>query len=235
MKRKLIVAVIAICANLLLIGGVFAFSGKRDISALLNGDLKIIFNGEEQVLKNANGERVYPISYEGTTYLPVRAVANLVKLPVSYNQEKYAVELGSKVEYTNLVDLKHERATKYNYIINDDSLLSFRAKGSTDAKRYNNGLIFNMLTGAFSDSEYTRCYFDVDGFSDLKFTIAAKKNFANVVVYDENSSLIATFDVEEGNVIEKEIRIKGAKKIAIVANTKQSQQGQMMIYEPMVK
>ena len=35
----------------------------------------IRYNGETQTLFDANKNRVYPITYNGTTYLPVRAVS----------------------------------------------------------------------------------------------------------------------------------------------------------------
>ncbi len=41
------------------------------------------FCGEKQQMLNEIGETVYPISCEGTTYLPVRAICNLFDIDIT--------------------------------------------------------------------------------------------------------------------------------------------------------
>ena len=43
---------------------------------------------------DAKGNRVYPITYEGSTYLPVRAVAGLAGYEVNWDQATRTVDLG---------------------------------------------------------------------------------------------------------------------------------------------
>lgn len=55
------------------------------ITALLRTDYTVKYNGEEQILKDANGERVYPISYNNSTYVPFRALGDIIGLDVGWD------------------------------------------------------------------------------------------------------------------------------------------------------
>lgn len=52
----------------------------QKVQSELRGDFVIKTNGQVQTLKNVNGETVYPMLYERTTYLPVQAYINYKKL-----------------------------------------------------------------------------------------------------------------------------------------------------------
>lgn len=95
MKKKLFVTFGG--TLLLLVGmaaGALASTQLQEIKAYLNGELKVRYNGEIAVLKDVDGNQVLPITYDGTTYLPVRGVANLLNIPVSYDEQAKEVLLG---------------------------------------------------------------------------------------------------------------------------------------------
>ena len=46
-------------------------------------NIKIFMDGEEVTPKDGNGQSVEPFIYNGTTYLPVRAVSNAIGKEVS--------------------------------------------------------------------------------------------------------------------------------------------------------
>lgn len=56
--------------------------------------VRIILDGEELIAKDANGSRVYPIIVDGTTYLPIRAIANAFGKSVYWDGANYTVYLG---------------------------------------------------------------------------------------------------------------------------------------------
>ena len=56
-------------------------------------DIKILLNGQELMPANANGEYVEPFTIEGTTYLPVRAIASALGLIVNWDEETNTVIL----------------------------------------------------------------------------------------------------------------------------------------------
>ena len=84
--------------------GASAADTLKEISAYLNYGITIKYNGEAQDLTDAAGNRVYPITYNGTTYLPVRAVSNLLGIGVDWDGATQTVLLGEKADGTDLID-----------------------------------------------------------------------------------------------------------------------------------
>ncbi|MBR6253381.1 MAG: hypothetical protein IKR04_06070 [Clostridia bacterium] len=60
------------------------------VQAKIIKDRKISYKNKTQTFKDANGKVVYPISYQGSTYLPVRAISNL---------------FGAKIDYKDILDI----------------------------------------------------------------------------------------------------------------------------------
>ena len=81
---------------------------SENIKTVLDKNIKVTFNGELQTFTDVNGKVVYPIVHEGTTYLPVRAVSNLVNLPVEWDGANYTVVLGEKAEQPVTPPAKNE-------------------------------------------------------------------------------------------------------------------------------
>lgn len=67
---------------------------SQTVPALLNGSITVTLDGAAQTFHDAQGAVVLPLTYNGTTYLPVRAVCGLVGLPVEWVQETSTVKLG---------------------------------------------------------------------------------------------------------------------------------------------
>lgn len=98
MKKKVIAG--ALCAALL-ITGLFAYAANsKQITATVDYDINVTYDGVTKKLTDANGKQVYPIVYEGTTYLPVRAVAGLVGTEVNWDQSTRTVQLGRTLDKT---------------------------------------------------------------------------------------------------------------------------------------
>lgn len=94
MKRKKLLALalaLAIVSSFAL--GVSAAGVAQKIEATLNPDVTVRLGGEAQVFTDANGARVYPVAYNGTTYLPIRALGNLLGLSVGWDQATKTVLL----------------------------------------------------------------------------------------------------------------------------------------------
>lgn len=61
-------------------------------------NIKLVVDGVQIEPKDANGNAVEPFIYNGTTYLPVRAVATAFKKDVSWDGDNGVVYLGGEVE-----------------------------------------------------------------------------------------------------------------------------------------
>jgi len=78
-----------------LITTVFAASTSRTLTAIFR-DIKITIDGQLIEPKDANGKVVEPFIIDGTTYLPVRAVAEAVGYDVSWDSNTNTVTLNKK-------------------------------------------------------------------------------------------------------------------------------------------
>lgn len=92
MKKRIITLALAM---------IFVFALASTVSAVANKitaeltyrDIKIAMNGKTVASKDANGKSVEPFIIDGTTYLPVRAVAEALGLDVEWDSKTSTVKL----------------------------------------------------------------------------------------------------------------------------------------------
>ncbi len=195
---------------------VLATTSTEEIKAILNYGITIKYNGVAQSFTDAVGTRVYPISYNGTTYLPVRAVANLFEIPVDWDGANNTVILGddgSRVDMTKL----DSKATKYSWIIRDSQELVI--SGSDANQVYNSGLIFDIWNNTASVAKERVMYFPTNGKNTIDFTAWTNAGEATVYVYNENFEVIDSFNIKAGEFKNKTLNIAGCSKIAFGANS----------------
>lgn len=82
-KLKLTTLSLALAGVMVL--GVAAASSAQKITADLRPDVTVTLDGKTQALTGQNGETLYPIMYDGVTYLPVRAVGELTGKTVTWD------------------------------------------------------------------------------------------------------------------------------------------------------
>ena len=82
--------------------GVSASGLIEKIEAEIRPDFTIMVDGQEQTFRNVNGEIVYPVLYEGTTYLPVRAIGELMGKTVYWYENDKRIDL--KTETSTVTD-----------------------------------------------------------------------------------------------------------------------------------
>lgn len=64
-------------------------------------EFKIVVDGETQKFKDADGNRVYPMLYNGSTYLPLRSIGEIMGKTVSWNADTETVTLGGDYTVTD--------------------------------------------------------------------------------------------------------------------------------------
>lgn len=117
MKSQLKGLIIGLLAGIFIMSGItaFAVAGDDALSTLYNvkvGGVRIVIDGKEYTPTDANGNAVQPMIYNGTTYLPVRAVSNAFGKAVYWDGEESTVYLGKmdgklKAPTVKLTDLKN--------------------------------------------------------------------------------------------------------------------------------
>ena len=91
MKKSIVCIALALCLVVGMSIGALAATSTEKIEALMNYGIQIKYNGVAQKFTDVNGKQVYPISYKGTTYLPVRAVTEAMGCKVDWNASEHAV------------------------------------------------------------------------------------------------------------------------------------------------
>ena len=70
-----------------------------DVTARLRPDVTIIIDGSKRIFYNAGGQQVHPLSCDGTTYLPLRAIGELMGKVVAWDQNtKTAALSGTRTD-----------------------------------------------------------------------------------------------------------------------------------------
>ncbi|MTI56614.1 DUF3221 domain-containing protein [Geosporobacter ferrireducens] len=99
MKSKFAKAVL-ICGIAVTVGfsTVGAATVYNNVSATLRPDIMVKYNNEAIALKDANNELITPIIINGSTYLPIRAIANLTGLSIGWDNESKTILIGDIIE-----------------------------------------------------------------------------------------------------------------------------------------
>ena len=93
-KRTITVLTVA---GLLTAGAAAASAVRQTITAQLRPDITVEPNGSKQTLQDSQGNPIYPISYNGSTYLPIRAIGETMGLTVDWDSATQTVDLVGEV------------------------------------------------------------------------------------------------------------------------------------------
>ena len=174
----------------------FTKGQNKEIDLLLNKGLKIEYNEKIQTFTDANGVVVYPLSYNGTTYLPVRAISNMYGATVDWNEVDKRITLAldenrvakitdviiKVVNNTLCTEIKTDVPLKGHteYLLGEgrvsaEPYLNMRADSTTSAEiieKIPQGTVITVkkvITGANSDIWYQVTYAEKTGYVSANY------------------------------------------------------------------
>lgn len=103
--KKGAVSKIAVSTGLIVMMGlstVGAVSMYKTIEGVLRPDIKVKVEGTELDLKDVNGKKITPLIVEGSTYLPVRTIADAVGMNVTWDDKTQTVNLNETKPIENI-------------------------------------------------------------------------------------------------------------------------------------
>lgn len=91
--KKRIGLIMVVAVILSFATGVIAKTVYETVKVQIRQDFVVEIDGEVKEFKNIDGKRVYPILYDGTTYLPIRAIGNIMGKKVYWYENEKKIEL----------------------------------------------------------------------------------------------------------------------------------------------
>lgn len=117
-------------AAVLMSGVTYAENTTTLYDVVANG-IKIIIDGKQFEPTDANGDSVEPFIYNGTTYLPVRAIGNAFNKDVNWDAENYTVIIGSKefdyISKLPYVDNDQENCSTAEFTLKDSGIRLYQS------------------------------------------------------------------------------------------------------------
>lgn len=141
MKKRLQGMIAGVLIGVMLPCGVaFAKQATEAIKVTYN-NIKIFIDGKEYQPTDVNGNVVEPFIYNGTTYLPVRAIANAFDKEVDWEAQTSTVTLGSKsydwLDQMGYVDYEYSAVGNSFSAIPEGTMAS-------DGIKYDRGIQFSL-------------------------------------------------------------------------------------------
>ncbi len=90
---------ILISLSISLLAAVFALGisativTTQSITALIDSNIAVRYNGDNWSMYDANGNAVYPINYNGTVYLPIRAFCDIFGISIDWEDSSKTISI----------------------------------------------------------------------------------------------------------------------------------------------
>jgi hypothetical protein len=202
MKRKSAALLLIVTALFSLATGAIAASNLTVISAYLNGEVTFLKDGVNWRPTDSQGNEILPITYDGTTYLPLRVLANAFNIPVSYDESSKTILLG-KTKGPNLfakqVTTEYSAAKFFDVI--DKKQLVF------GGHQYDGAF---AVSASPSESYYLRVDFGQQ-YNSLHLIMVGKANMKVKVYNGKNQQLTDVISLVEGEVKEVDVDLQGSQ------------------------
>lgn len=184
-----------------------ASSEIRDITAQVNNELKIKVDNVEWDPYEENGTIITPIIHNGRTYLPVRALCDILGVAVDWDEEQQLISIGNK-EWTPLKAKMAKGFRNIGYTTDKEQLYTGKCT-------YEFGLVVdkdNITQGGWQAIEVL-----TDGaYQTMKLTGFVSGGDKVITIRDiYTGEVYKVLELKDGVAVDTEFEIKGAEKIEI--------------------
>lgn len=206
MNKKIAVGLLSGVLTIGFAAGVFASGNLQEIKAYLNGEISFKLHGDDWRPKGSDGLEMLPITYEGSTYVPLRAVADALNVAVDYDTEAKSVILGEKAEAVSFFSKNVKIGEQYTRIedVIDKKQLVVNGKQFEGAFRYeltNGDRIIPLSLG----KAYTKAH----------LVMGAVGDSATVTIMNGKKQILASAKVEKDKTVEVDVDLYGADALQI--------------------
>lgn len=207
-KKKMTAALTAFAILGGMGAGVAAGANLQAIKAFLNPGIKFKVDGQPVQLKNSSGAVVAPITYNNTTYLPVRAISDLLGVTVNFDAASSTISLGEQIEGVSIA-----AGFDSNYHTKDPDKTVYLDKDYKDVHFDNGSGTRGSSFMLYPDKKYQKLYIQVAAIGgDIKdFTI--QDSDTDTVLKKQ------TITAEQG-LVTIEANIAGVSKIYVTGQVK---------------
>ena len=212
--------------------GVYAASSLQEIKATLNSSLTFLVHGAKWQPKDANGNNIIPISYNGTTYVPLRAVAEALNTAVDYDSTTKQITIGEKRDSVSLLSdtIKRDKEThSYVQLTRNKSELVF--EGVQYEAAYKRSSIDTYRAKLILDlgKSYSKAH--------LEFAYVGTST-GTYTVYNTKDEILATGNVEEGEISKVDFDLYGERNLIVIMtenNKDENDRGYLLLDNSWVK
>lgn len=217
--------------------GVFSAPIVKQITATLRPDVKVVVDGSLTTFKNNAGVEVYPIMYQGTTYLPLRSVGGLMNKAVDWDGNTQTVYLGEKNGTGKPVALMPEKlsGSSDGSKVIDPDVLTFKVGDVVkENKTFSSAIKIKGVNSASRECEINLGAQYQTLTTSLYYT---GKEAATLEIRNPDSDLVyMTKEVQPDTWVSVEpVNIQGASKIQFVAKGGIGDKGVAYFLEASVK
>ena len=174
---------------------------KNQTISIEYNDIKVTLDGKPVELKDATGKTVEPFTYKGTTYLPVRAVADLLGVDVKWDGDTNTIYLGEAKYFAQSKETYSGDTYSVRYTYDEDGcLLTYESRYTIDGvescdrtvNTYNSQhqLVKSVDESDGTVSATTTYTYDAKGQLVSEKTIDSDGEFEMKYAYDSNGNLV---------------------------------------------
>lgn len=195
MKNRKLSVLLVICIILSFTIGVNADQIITNVTAIIDKDLKLTFDGKAITPKDVKGNEVPILVYEGSSYLPVRSVANLAGLEVGWDGNTKTIKLTKpRLEPISILDTE--------YIINPENTNENTYHIDTSVTKDKTVTTYSQEDEKI---EYDRAiFFDTQGKSNATPEIVFKNNGYNYLSIATWGNVLRTYPYKGGFTVKIE-------------------------------